>query len=324
MRTMRDRRRETSAGPKPQRPIKGAMRFDLTDLRLFLAVIDAGSITHGATASNLSLAAASERLRGMEKAGGVRLLDRGRRGVAPTTAGDALAHHARLILSQLARMKGELGEHAEGLRATVRLLANTAAVTEFLPDPLGAWLAAHPRIDVNLGERPSAKIVKAVAGGLAELGIISDAVDSAGLVLRPFAIDRLAVVMARSDPRAEKKGIDFADILDEPHVGLAFGALQDHLEDQAEKAGSKLMVRARVRTFEGLGRIAAQGAGIAVMPETAALRSKRTTGAAVLRLNDAWATRRLSLCYRSDGDLSPPARNLMHHLAGERHEPAER
>lgn len=292
------------------------MRFDLTDLRLFLTVIDAGSITHGAAAANLSLAAASERLRAMEATGGVRLLDRGRRGVAPTVAGDALAHHARLILSQLARMQGELGEHAEGLRATVRLLANTAAMTEFLPEPLGAWLAAHPRIDVDLKERPSAEIVKAVAGGLAEIGVISDAVDRADLMLRPFAVDRLAVVMARSDPRAADKRIAFADILDEPHIGLAVGALQDHLEEQAEKMGRKLKVRARVRTFEGLCRIAAQGVGVAVMPETAALRSKRTTGVAVVRLSDGWATRRLSLCCRSDADLSLPARDLLEHLAG--------
>ncbi len=54
------------------------MRFDLTDLRLFLAVADAGSITHGAADAGLSLPAASERLRDMERTGGVRLLERGR------------------------------------------------------------------------------------------------------------------------------------------------------------------------------------------------------------------------------------------------------
>ena len=56
------------------------MRFDLTDLRLFLAVADTGSITHGAAEVGLSLPAASERLRDMEAAGQVMLLERGRRG----------------------------------------------------------------------------------------------------------------------------------------------------------------------------------------------------------------------------------------------------
>ncbi|RZM25885.1 MAG: LysR family transcriptional regulator, partial [Sphingomonas sp.] len=76
------------------------MRFDLTDLRLFLAVVDAGSITHGAADVGLSLPAASERLRDMEATGEVVLLRRGRRGIAPTEAGEMLAHHARTILHQ--------------------------------------------------------------------------------------------------------------------------------------------------------------------------------------------------------------------------------
>ncbi len=74
------------------------MRFDLTDLRLFLAVVEAGSITHGAADVGLSLPAASERLRDMEATGDVSLLKRGRRGIAPTEAGEMLAHHARTIL----------------------------------------------------------------------------------------------------------------------------------------------------------------------------------------------------------------------------------
>lgn len=49
----------------------------------------------------------------------------------------------------MAEMRGELGEYASGIRATVRLAANTVAVTEFLPTRLGTWMAAHPRIESN-------------------------------------------------------------------------------------------------------------------------------------------------------------------------------
>ena len=56
------------------------MRFDLTDLRLFCDVVDAGSITHGAERSALALAAASTRIRAMEDEPGRPLL------IAPATA----------------------------------------------------------------------------------------------------------------------------------------------------------------------------------------------------------------------------------------------
>ena len=84
------------------------MRFDLTDLRLFDAVVQAGSISKGAEAVNLALASASARVSGMEATLGVALLERGRRGVAPTAAGLALLSHARPLAAQVARMRGDL------------------------------------------------------------------------------------------------------------------------------------------------------------------------------------------------------------------------
>lgn len=156
--------------------------------------------------------------------------------------------------------------------------------------------------------------MKAVAGGLAEIGILSDAVESGGLLLRPFAIDRLVIAVARTHPLAGEKRIAFADLLDLAHVGLAADALQVHLEEQAARIGRKLKVRARVRTFEGLCRMAAHGVGVGVVPETAAQRLRRSLPIASLRLTDGWATRRLSVCCRCEADLAPPARALFDHL----------
>ena len=112
------------------------MRLDLADLRLFLCIVDAGSITQGAMQAHLALASASERLRSIEADAGVALLERHARGVVATPAGEALAHHARLILRQQALLKGELHDFATGARGTLNLYANTAALTAFLPPRL--------------------------------------------------------------------------------------------------------------------------------------------------------------------------------------------
>jgi len=294
------------------------MRFDLADLRIFLAVVDAGSITHGASAANLSLAAVSERLRDMEASSGVPLLDRGRRGVTPTRAGEALAHHARLVLRQVAAMQAELSEHARGVRATVRLLANTAAMTEFLPGSLGPWLAAHPRIDIDLSERPSSEIVKAVAGGLAEIGIVSDAVETSPLATLPFAVDRLVAVMPRTHPMAGERRVAFSQLLGEDHIGFV-GALQQHVDDHAARAGHRLQPRVHLRTFEGICRMAADGVGFGIIPESAARRCRRTMPIAFVRLSDAWATRRLLLCSQAIQGLQPITRQLLEHLSLAQH-----
>ena len=77
------------------------MHFDLTDLRLFAAVLEEGSITAGASREAISLPSASARMKGMEEELGTALLERHRRGVRPTPAGSTLFHHAQLVLAQM-------------------------------------------------------------------------------------------------------------------------------------------------------------------------------------------------------------------------------
>lgn len=291
------------------------MRFDLTDLGLFLAVIEAGSITRGAAEAGLSLPAASERLRDMEAAGEVLLLHRGRRGIVPTEAGEALAHHARTILHQMAELRGELGRYAKGMRANVCVFANTAAVTEYLPERLATWMAQHPRVDLDLKERQSSEIARSVSAGFAEIGILSGAAATAGLTLRPFATDRLVAVLAPSHALAEKPQLRFADLLDQHFVGLTGGALQQHLEMQAARLGANIKLRVALRSFDGICRLAGEGVGIGIVPESAARRAKRSARIAIVRLQDDWATRRLSVCVRSEPELTPLARSLFQHLA---------
>ena len=156
------------------------MAYDLTDLELFLQVVDRGSITQGAERAHLSLASASARIAAMEKALGAKLLDRHRRGVVPSPTGWLLVAHARAIVGQLARMRTELARCSDGLQSTLVVLANTSATQTLVPTGLADFLATHSDIDVELQERPSHEIVVAVTDGRAELGIIADTVDSAG------------------------------------------------------------------------------------------------------------------------------------------------
>lgn len=291
------------------------MRFDLTDLRLFLHVAETGSITAGAERSAMALASASARIRGMEDALGISLLERGRRGARPTPAGRAVVHHARLVLHQLERMRGELNEYAKGLKGHVRLLSNTAAINEFLPDALAVFLAANPNIDIDLEERASHAIVEAVAAGLADLGVVADMVDLGGLETRPFRSDRLVLVVAKDHWLASRPSVAFADILDEPFVGLSAGsALQEYLNAHAARAGRSLSFRVRVRGPVALCRVVERGVGIGVIPETAALRAAEASAIQVVSLSDSWAPRLLVLCARRFDDLSAHARRLVEEL----------
>jgi NAD(P)-dependent dehydrogenase (short-subunit alcohol dehydrogenase family) len=100
-------------------------------------------------------------------------------------------------------------------------------------------------------------------------------------------------------------------VTQDPHLTLlrspnAGGALQDHIDAQAGKIGARFKARAKLCTFDGICRMAGEGVGIGIVPETAARRCRRSAQTAVIRLFDDWATRRLLVCIRSERELTPP------------------
>jgi len=296
------------------------MHFDLTDLRLFLLIAEAGSITAGAARAGLALASASARVRGMEAQIGVALLERGRRGVSPTPAGRVLLRHAVLVTGQMERMRGEMGEYGRGLRGQVRLLANTAAAA-VLPEILAGFLAAHPTVDVELGERSSPAVALAVAEERADLGIAAAHADFSGLAARPFRRDRLVLIVPAGHALVGRGTVTFAAALAWNFVGLAEdSALGGHLAGHAARAGGRMRMRVRVRGLEAACRMVALGAGIAVVPEAAARdwmgRDPAGRGALVaLRLEEAWAERALMLVVRRPAGLSPHVAQLLAWIA---------
>jgi len=291
------------------------MRLDLVDLRLFLHVAEAASITGGAERSNLALASASGRIRKMEELAGLALLERQQRGVILTPAGRVFAHHSRLVLQQIEHMKGELSEYVGALKGRIRMQANASALSEFLPEALKEFLASHPGINIDLEENSSYQIVRSLAEGFIELGIVADIVDFGDLEARPFATDRLVLVMPQDHPLADQRRLSFRSLLDQEFVGLAAtNALQQHIGQCAIQAGKPLKLRIRLGSFDAVCRMVGNGIGLAIIPETAARRCRRTAAFRISHLTDPWALRRLHVCVRRSGDLLPPARLLLEHL----------
>ncbi|MEN4949666.1 LysR substrate-binding domain-containing protein [Pseudomonas proteolytica] len=287
------------------------MHFDLTDLRLYLHILDTGNITAGAARSHLSLAAASARIRAMEASSGVAFLLRGRRGVTPTAAGNALARHARLLLQQAERLQQELTEYANGVKGQVRLLCNTTALSEYLPELLADFLCAHPNLDIDLQELPSLRITHALRQGAADLGIISDAVDTHGLQTRAFRDDPLVLIMPIGHPLTAGP-VSFIDSLFHDYVGLAANsALAVYLEEQALHAGFRLQTRVRADGFDGVMRMVARGAGLGIVPRAALLRWPHAEQLQAQPLTEDWACRKLLLCTRSFEQLPGYATALL-------------
>jgi len=291
------------------------MHFDLIDLRLFLHTLDSGNMTAGAQRSHLSLAAASARIRAMEASLGIALFERNRRGVQPTAAGQALGEHSRRVLQQVEHLQFDLAQYAQGIQGQVRLLCNTAALTEYLPELLGAFLKRYPGVDLDVAEWPSLRIIQALRQGAAPLGIVSDAVATDGLQTRPFRDDPLMLIMPTDHPLAQQAQVSFVDSLAHGHVALASNnALGILVEEQALHSGRRMQVRVRAEGFDGVVRMVACGAGVGIVPQAAVRRCQGPLQFACRPLHEPWAARRLLLCSANFDALPGHAQALVKSL----------
>lgn len=281
--------------------------MDLIDLDLVVAVADTGTITHGAARAHLSLPSASARVRGLERALGAALFDRGRRGVSPTPTGTLLLRHARAIGQAVERMRVELAEHADGYGATVRVLANTAATASLLVPAVTAFVAEHAEVRVDLEERPGQRIVADIAERRAELGIVADSVDLGGLETRTLRADPLVVVAGPNDTLARRTSVSYSEILDRTFVGLSTTG--------AFSLGSRPSYRVRLPSIDAVCHAVGAGVGIAILPHHC-LRDRIANGSiTTIDLDDRWAHRNLVVCFTADDELSTTARALRDFLA---------
>jgi len=289
--------------------------LDPVTLRLFVAVCEERTIARAATREAIVASAVSKRIAALEQSLGTALLVRGRRGIVPTAAGEALLRRAHELLGSMERLHAELSEFAGGAYGSVRVVASLSVLAEQLPDDIASFLAHYQAVRVSLDERISHEVVRSVREGAADIGVLWDALDLGGLRSVPYRQDHLCVAVPPSHRFARRRRLRFADTFDEPSIGLAAGGTMDAmLRRQAALLGRTLAHRIQVSSLDAACRIVGAGLGIAVLPRETTAPLASATRLVMVPLAEAWAVRRFVICSRADSTPTATARLLIDHL----------
>ena len=288
------------------------MHFDLVDLRLMVRVAEANSLTRGAEAVHMSVPTASTRIKNIEDSIDTKLFYRTSQGVTLTPPGQAFVHHARLVLGQLEHLSGDLQEYAKGIKGHLRVFANTTALGEFLPPVLRSYLMTHPDVNIDLRERLSHDIVRAVSDGQTDIGIVAGSVRTENLEVIPYRRDRLVLVVPSGHPMAALPAVAFSDTLELDHVGLhEASAIHAFLRQICSGLHRNMRQRIQVSSFEVACRMIEATVGVGVLPESAARRHAQTMAINIVPLSDDWSLREMHVCVRSMEALPAFARDLV-------------
>jgi DNA-binding transcriptional LysR family regulator len=288
----------------------------MESLRIFVAVIEEGSIAAAAARTHIVASAVSKRVSDLEDDAGTPLLYRHSRGVQATPAGEALYHHAKRLSEHLQQISDELSEYSAGLRGHTRIYVNFTAMVQYLPAVLRSFLRANPNVRIDMVEKSSDEVVQAIASGVADLGICSATEDALGeLQRRPYSVDKLVVIVPSEHRLAGLASMTFAQALEDDVVSMPYGTSISKLcRAAAERAGKRLRVRIEVTSFEGVRNMVGAGLGIGVLPMGSVTPYMHSAPFHIVELDEPWSLRPLSIIARNFDNLPLPARMLVDHI----------
>jgi DNA-binding transcriptional LysR family regulator len=291
------------------------VRYDLTSLDLFITVAEERNLTRAGRIKHLAVSAISKRISELEAQVGSSLLVRNARGVDLTPAGQSLLFYARQVKQTIEQLDHELGDYAAGVKGHVRIHAITSALSQFLPDDVSRFVSLYPQIKFDIEERVGSAVIRAVADGRADLGIIAAQTAAQGLETMPYRNDELTLVVPAGHPLATLDSVRFKEVLEHEFVGPHLeSSMHTLLTSEAEKLGMALQLRIRISSFDCMCRMVSTGLGLAVLPRSVINQYLRSHKLKAVTLAEPWAQRSLLLVFKKYDSASPTLKTLIDHL----------
>lgn len=181
--------------------------MDFAKLRHILAVAETGSFSRAAETQNITQPALSRSIAAFERRHGVRLFDRGRGGVVPTSGGALVIEQARALLGTAQELERSLSLYGKGEAGRVALGLGPLMASMLLPQLGQTLLRARPYLQIFTVIKPPEQLIGELMSDAIEI-VIGNGLsfgEMPGLVTEPLGKLEMAVIV-RSDHPLAKQG----------------------------------------------------------------------------------------------------------------------
>lgn len=240
--------------------------YTLRQLEYFVAVAEAGSVTHAATAVHLSQSAMSAALADLENALSVQLLVRHHaKGITLTPAGKELLVASRQLLAAAADLRAVAQGLGASLSGTLSIGCFEVVAPYLLPELLATAAERLPKLHLQTTEVDLADLAEGVASGAFELGIGYDLVDDLRLKRWPLFTLPPYVLVPGSHRLAKRRSVRLDQLADEPMALLDLPHSRDYFQSVFAAAGVVPDVRFRSTTVETCRALVGRGLAYTVL-----------------------------------------------------------
>jgi DNA-binding transcriptional LysR family regulator len=283
--------------------------MELRQLEYFVAVAEEANFTRAAERIRVAQPAVSAQVARLERELGQPLLDRSKRAVRLTAAGEAALPFARQALRAVTDVRTAVDEIGDLVRGSVTIGTVTAHNVD-MASLLATFHRAYPAVEITLGTDNSDALVDGVRSGRLDLAIASVGPDEApeGLAIEVTTDEAIEVVVAADDPWRRRTSIRLSALAERPLIAMPVGAgIRRRLDDACAAAGVPVRVAFEASTPLELADLAERGLGPAIVPRSV---SRNRPGLHSIRLTPELRGR-LVLAWRASAPMSPAAAALV-------------
>jgi len=259
---------------------RGELNFDLKQLRSFMEVLNENSFTRASRKLRVGQATISHHIMLLEKALGVKLVNRTARDVSATEEGRVFRTFCEKLFKNIESVRADLDRGARS--GTTRIAASSIPAAYILPGILAAVRREFPGVTYRLQVTDSREAVEMVKEGSADVGIVGKEHRHPSLLYTPFCSDEIVLVGPKGSPAA----ISVAELTGMPLIIREAGSgTRKSSEEALGRQGvtpSALQVVLESSSTESIKESIAAGLGVSFLSRLAVQQEKRAKSLTVI------------------------------------------
>ena len=280
--------------------------MDLETLKLFRDIADSESFTRGAKLSSISQSAASQQIQHLEELLGLQLIERAKRPLTLTAAGEVYLRAARDMLRRYERLQASLETFKDKISGPVRVASIYSIGLYDMARHTREFMLLYPQATVHLEYLRTDKVYDAILEDKADIGLLSYPTPGKDLKIIPWRRERMVVAANRDHPLAGETHVEAAQLECQPFVCFDEDLYIRKVIDRYLKE-NRVAVRP-VMEFDNIANIKEAvgiGEGVSILPEPTIRQDVSLGRLSAIPLNGAELVRTIGIIHRRRRKLTP-------------------
>ncbi len=255
--------------------------MDIWQLKIFKNVVEKKSFSKASKAIHLSQPTVSSNIKDLEEHFECKLLDRLGREVVPTKPGEILYSYANKIVSLTNEAETAVFEFFGNIKGDFVLGGSTIPAGYIIPRLIGPFSREFPGVNISVLAGDTAQIIKMIANGEAEIGIVGASTNNPKIDQEKLIDDEMKLIVPYSHKWADREEIDNSMLFEDPFLLREEGSgtwrsILESMED-ASLDPESFNIAARMGSTAAIIQGILSKAGISIL-STIAVEDDMTTG----------------------------------------------